>query len=307
MKKIVTLLLMIAITGSSHFSAAQMTLNLLYDGIADEPIGVNLAIKTIRLPNGIELEYAEQGIFTGTPIIFLHGLSDSWHSFESVLAVLPQNIHAFAISERGHGNSDRPLAGYTMKDFAGDVAEFVKMQNLKSVYIVGHSMSGLVALQFALDYPQLTKGLVLIDSDADFNDNPGMPEFYQESLQLEGAIDKKFMDEFQKSTLAKPINPDYYNLLVAEGMKVPANVFKAAFTGMMTADLTAELKNIKMPVLIFWGDRDNFCFLKDQDHLLRGIPHAKFLMYENTGHALHWEEPVGFVNDLVGFVTGSVD
>ena len=148
-------------------------------------------------------------MFTGTPVIFLHGLSDSWHSFESVLALLPHNIHAFAISERGHGNSDRPLAGYTMKDFAGDVAEFIKMQNLKSAYIVGHSMSGLVAQQFALDYPQLTKGVVLISSDAFFNDNPGMPEFYQESLRLEGAIDKKFMDEFQKSTLSKPINPDY--------------------------------------------------------------------------------------------------
>ena len=301
MKKIIGLFLLIAFCSSSNFSGAQMTFSLPQAGIADEPIGVDLAIKTTRLPNGIELEYAEQGIFTGTPVIFLHGLSDSWHSFESVLAVLPHNIHAFAISERGHGNSDRPLTGYTMRDFAGDVAEFMNMQHLKSAYIVGHSMSGLVAQQFALDYPQLTKGIVLISSDAVFNDNHGMPEFYQESLRLEGAIDKKFMDEFQKSTLAKPINPDYYNLLVAEGMKVPANVFKAAFTGMMTADLRADLKNIKAPVLIFWGDRDNICFLKDQDQLLRGISHAKFMIYENTGHALHWEEPVRFANDLVSF------
>jgi pimeloyl-ACP methyl ester carboxylesterase len=268
---------------------------------------LNLTIKTARLPNGIELEYAEQGVFTGTPVIFLHGLSDSWHSFESVLAVLPYSIHAFAISQRGHGDSERPQDGYSIKDFAGDVAEFIKIQNLKSVYIVGHSMGGAVAQQFALDYPQLTKGLILISTDADFNDNPGMPEFYQESLKLKGAMDKKFMDEFQKSTLAKPINPDYYNLLVAEGMKLPADVFKAAFTGLMQAEFSDDLHKITVPVLIFWGERDNFCFLKDQEQLLRGIPHAKFIMYENTGHALHWEEPARFVRDLAGFVAGVND
>jgi len=305
MKKIIGLFLLIAICSSGHFSSAQMSLNLPYGDIPDQPIGVDLTIKTARLPNGINLEYAEQGIFTGTPVIFLHGLSDSWHSFESVLSQLPHNLHAFAISLRGHGDSDRPETGYTIKDFAGDVAQFIKMQDLKSVYIAGHSMGGLVAQQLALDYPQLTKGVVLVSTDVVFYDNPGMPEFFQQALKLEGAIDKKFMDEFQKSTLAKPIDPDYYNLLVAEGMKVPANVFKAAFTAIMKADFSDDLKKIEVPVLIFWGDRDNLCSLKDKEQLLKSIPHAKIRIYENSGHALHWEEPARFANDLVAFISSN--
>ena len=300
MKRIIGPILMIAIC--SHFSWGQMKLSLPHDEVADEPIGTNLAIKTTRLPNGVDLQYAEQGIFTGTAVIFLHGLSDSWHSFESVLAALPHDIHAFALSMRGHGDSERPASGYTIKDFAADVAEFVKVQNLKSVYVVGHSMGGMVAQQFALDQPQLTKGMVLIDTDANFNDNPGMPEFFQQSLKLEGAIDKKFMDEFQKSTLSKPIDPDYYNLLVAEGMKMPAAAFKSAFAGMMRADFRDELKKIKVPVLIFWGDKDNMCSLRDEEQLLKGIANAKFMIYENTGHALHWEEPARFANDLSSFI-----
>jgi len=300
MKKIINLILMIAFC--SHYSIGQMNLSLRNLGVADEPIGTNLAIKTARLPNGVKLQYAEQGVFTGTAVIFLHGVGDSWHSFESVLKALPENIHAFALSLRGHGDSEKPATGYTIKDFAADVAQFIKMQDLESVCIVGHSMGGMVAQQFVLDHPQLTKGMVLIDSDAIFNDNNGMPGFFQEVLKLGGTINEQFMDAFQRSTLAKPIDPDYYNLLVAEGMKVPAGVFKSAFAGLMQADFRDELKNIKVPVLIFWGDKDNLCSIEDAEQLLRGIPQAKFMIYENTGHALHWEEPARFTNDLIAFI-----
>ena len=305
MKKIIGLFFMIAISAGTHFSLAQMMLKLPYDHITDEPIGIDLTLKTAKLQNGIELQYAEQGLFTGIPVIFLHGLSDSWHSFESVLPLLPSTIHAFAISQRGHGDSDRPITGYTPKDFVGDIAEFMKMQDLKSAYIVGHSMGGLVAQQFALDYPQLTKGLVLISTDAAFKDNPGLPEFYNEVLKLNDPIARNFMDEFQKATLGKPIDPNFYNLLVNESTKVPARVFKESFTGVMEADYTAQLKNITAPVLIFWGTQDSFCSQADQEQFMKELKNAMLFVYERTGHALHWEKPARFVKDLVAFVTGA--
>lgn len=75
-------------------------------------------IKKIELPGGIQLEYAEQGNAAGTPVIFLHGYTDSWHSFETVLSYLPDNIHAFVPSQRGHGNSLKLGINYHPKDFA---------------------------------------------------------------------------------------------------------------------------------------------------------------------------------------------
>lgn len=266
------------------------------------PNTTKLKEKFIQLYTGVTLEYVEKGDAKGIPVIFLHGLSDSWHSFESMLPYLPSSIHAFAISQRGHGDSERPAEGYSTHDFASDIAAFVKQKKLGRIIIAGHSMGGANAQQFALTYPHLTRGLIIIDSDCRFTDNPGMPEFHQQSMLLQGAIDKTFMDEFQKSTLAKPIDPVYYNLLVEEGLKVPSGVFKEALTGLMDIDFTDQLKNITAPVLIFWGDKDSFCQKKDQDQLIKNIPHAKFLEYKNTGHALHWEEPVRFANDLVAFV-----
>lgn len=259
-------------------------------------------VKTIDLPGRVRLEYAEQGNADGVPVIFLHGITDSWHSFESVLANLPSSIHAFAVSQRGHGDSERPLQNYTPKDFAADIAEFIKQKNLDKVFIVGHSMGGVNAQQFVIDYPELAKGLVIIDSDPALKNNPGMPEFYQEVLKLEGAIDRKFMDDFQKATLADPIDSTYYNLLVDEGIKVPSSVFKAALEGLMQVDFTEQLKQINAPAVIFWGNRDAFCTFKGQEILVNNIKNSRLIIYGNTGHALHWEEPKKFSEDLLNFI-----
>jgi len=305
MKKIAGFFLLFALCGIFNSSSAQLSLNLPESGILDEPIGIDLTLKSTKLPNGVNLQYAEQGTFTGTPVIFLHGITDSWHSFESVLRLLPSTIHAYAISQRGHGDSDRPVDGYSPKDFAADIAAFITLHDLKQAFIVGHSMGSIVAQQFALDYPHLTKGIILIGSSAAFKDNPGMPEFYSQVMTMNDPMDKTFMDEFQKGTLAKPIDPGYYDLLVSEGMKVPVWVFKAAMTGLMSVDYSAQLKRINVPVLILWGTKDNFCFRDDQEQLVKEIRDARLFAYEGTGHALHWEEPARFAKDLVGFVTRS--
>jgi non-heme chloroperoxidase len=267
------------------------------------PSKIPYNVKTIALPGRVKLQYVEQGNAKGIPVIFLHGITDSWHSYETVLPLLPANIHAFAISQRGHGDSERPAEGYLPKDFADDVAAFIKEKKIGKAIIVGHSMGGFVAQQFAVLHPQLLKGLVIIGSDPAFTDNPGMPEFHQMVMELSGSIDYKFMDEFQKSTLSKPIDPDYYKTVVAEGMKVPARVFQAALTGMVGADLTKDIRKIQVPAIIFWGDKDGVCFRKDQDEFLKNIKGSKLVIYEGIGHALHWEEPARFAKDLVAFIS----
>jgi non-heme chloroperoxidase len=144
--------------------------------------------KRIALTTGVTLEYVEKGAKNGTPVIFLHGICDSWHSFEPVLNHLPSFIRAFAITQRGHGDSEKPLEGYTPKEFAADVAAFIQQKGLGSAIVVGHSMGGVHTQQFAISYPKLAKGIVVIDSDASFLDNPGMPEFYREVRKMEGEI-----------------------------------------------------------------------------------------------------------------------
>ena len=302
MKKLIIVVVLVALATSIRPFAQNINRIISKQLLEITHLTQQPVVKTIDLPGRVRLEYAEQGNADGVPVIFLHGITDSWHSFESVLANLPSSIHAFAISQRGHGDSERPVQNYTPKDFAADIAEFIKQKNLDRAFIVGHSMGGVNVQQFAIDYPELIKGLVIIDSDPIFKNNPGMPEFYQEVLKLEGAIDRKFMDDFQKATLADPIDSAYYNLLVDEGIKVPSSVFKAAFEGLMNVDFTEQLKQITAPALIFWGNKDAFCTFKGQEILVNNLKNSKLIVYGNTGHALHWEEPKKFSEDLVNFI-----
>jgi pimeloyl-ACP methyl ester carboxylesterase len=259
-------------------------------------------LKTLELSKGIKLEYAEQGQESGIPVIFLHGYSDSWYSFEQVLTLLPNSIHAYALSLRGHGNSDRPVNGYTPEDFASDVAEFMEQLKIESAVIVGHSLGATIAQRFALDYPERTKSLVLIASLASFKDNEEIKELRRIVSILEDPIDYRFVSEFQKSTLFKPLPDTLLNNFVKESMKLPASVWKSIADQSLVVDYTNELKQIEKPVLIIWGDKDLFCPKSDPETLAKTISGSLLLVYEGVGHAIHWEDPERFTNDLVDFI-----
>lgn len=260
-----------------------------------------LSVKQITLSNGVKLEYAEQGPANGTPVIFLHGYTDSWHSFQSVLPYLPSNIHAYAISQRGHGDSDRPLTGYAMSDFAADVADFMKQLKIGPAIIVGHSMGGLIAQQFVLDHPQLSGALVIVSSAPQFRASEAASGLAAVVSGFNDPVDSSFVKEFQQSTITKPIDKNYFDTLVAESRKVPAYVWKAALNGIMSVDFTERLSTIRQPVLILWGNEDGICLQKDQESFLQHLPTARLITYKGIGHALHWEEPARFAKDLLAF------
>lgn len=79
----------------------------------------------LDLPGGVVLDAVLRGDPAGTPLVFLHGVTDSWRSFEPVLPHLPDSIRTVAVSQRGHGDSGRPAGGYDPSDFAADVAAYV--------------------------------------------------------------------------------------------------------------------------------------------------------------------------------------
>lgn len=259
--------------------------------------------KRVKLATGVELAYVEQGDPAGVPVIFLHGITDSWHSFEPVLPHLPHAIHAFALTQRGHGESERPASGYRPQDFAADVAAFMDALQLERAIIAGHSMGSIVAQRFGLDYPERILGLVLMGSFASFKDKPGLVEFVEVGIsQLEDPIDPAFAREFQESTLAQPIPAEFLETVVQESLKVPARVWKAAFQSLLEGEFPDELSKIKAPTLIVWGDQDAYCPLSDQETLRTAIVGSRLLIYSGVGHAVHWEEPARFAADLTAFV-----
>jgi non-heme chloroperoxidase len=258
----------------------------------------------VTLSTGVRMEYAEHGAADGVPVVFLHGVTDSWHSFERVLPLLPATIHAFAVSQRGHGDSSRPASGYRFADMSEDLLAFLDAMSLPTAVIVGHSMGASVAQRFVSDHPDRVSALVLMGSFSTYDE---LTSFVASDIvPLTDPIAPAFAREWQLSTLARDIPPDYLDTVVSETLKVPARVWREAFDGFLaTPDSTGELTKVSVPVLIVWGDRDTYARRTAQDRLLEVIPGVRFITYEGHGHALHWEDPGRFANDLVAFVTTS--
>jgi len=258
--------------------------------------------KTIALPTGVTLEYVERGDRAGTPIVFLHGLTDSWRSFELMLPELPPSVRALVISQRGHGNSSRPDAGYTFKHFADDVRAFLDAMDIPSAVIVGHSMGGLVAQRFAIDHPSRTIGIVILGSSPAMGQNDVVRALVQAVSVMNDPIDPKFVREFQEGTIARPVPPGLVDMAVAESLKVPARVWRAAFEETLEADFTARLGRISAPTLIIWGEKDSVVTKAEVENLHRGIPQSRLIVYKDAGHASHWEAPAQVADDLMAFV-----
>jgi pimeloyl-ACP methyl ester carboxylesterase len=258
----------------------------------------------ISISPGLRLAYVEQGPSSGLPIVFLHGVTDSWRSFEPVLRLLPTDVRAIAISLRGHGDSGKPADGYAFRDMAGDLRAFMDRRGIASAIVVGHSMGSMVAQQFALDYPTRLAGLVLMGSFATFAGRPDMTEFVSTTIApLSDPITAPFAREWQLSTTARAIDPAFLETVVAETLKVPARVWHATFDGFLqTPDSSSELSRVSAPVLLMWGDRDTYATDADQRRLRAVMPAARAITYQGAGHAIHWEDPSRIASDLLSFV-----
>ena len=262
-------------------------------------------VKYVELATGVRVQYAEQGSYSGVPVVMLHGYSDSWHSFEPILPFLPSSIHSYAISQRGHGNTGRPTAGYGPSDFAEDLAEFMDALEIDSAVVVGHSLGSLIAQRFALDYPERTQGLVLAGTFPTMRGNRDVQELWNSYVStMTDPVDRRFVVRFQESTLAQSVPERFFETVIHESLKVPARVWRAVFAGLLQEDFSSELMKLKLPTLIVWGDRDAICLRRDQAVLARNIPTSRLVVYSETGHALHWEEPEHFADDLVEFTIG---
>jgi pimeloyl-ACP methyl ester carboxylesterase len=262
------------------------------------------ATKFVDLPDRLRLSYVEQGDPTGHPVVLLHGVSDSCLSFGLLLPHLPPSLHVFAISQRGHGDSERPLLGYAPRNFAADLAGFIEFFDLGPAVIVGHSMSSSIAERFALDHLEHVSGMILVGAfSAGWQNSSAAVELWDRTVStMTDPVDPGFVRKFQESTLSQQVPSDFLDMVVEESLKLPACVWQAVFESFRSADFSAAFSAIEVPTLIVWGEQDAICPRSEQLALASAIRGARLISYAEAGHAPHWEEPRRFAGDLLDFV-----
>jgi pimeloyl-ACP methyl ester carboxylesterase len=263
----------------------------------------NVRFATTRLWTGLRLHYAEQGDPTGEAIVFLHGYSDSWFSFSRVLPLLSPSYHAFALTQRGHGDSDKPECCYTPEDFAADVDAFMEAVGIEKATLVGASTGALFAQRAALSYPRRVDRLVLIGAQTPANE--AVTGLVEEMRALEDPVPPGFVREFQESTIYQPVPQEFLDTVVSESLKLPARVWRDYMEGAVLSidhDYVLELRKIEAPTLMLWGEQDPLFPREEQERLAAAIPGASLKVYPETGHAVHWDRPEWVVRDLEEFM-----
>jgi pimeloyl-ACP methyl ester carboxylesterase len=223
-----------------------------------------------------------------------------------VLPLLPASYRVYAVTLRGHGLSDHPETGYSRADFAGDILEFIDQLKLEHVTLVGHSLGSFVAQKVAEQDQVHLDRLVLIGSGPGTR-KAGSSEQAVTSpfAKLKDPVPYTFARDFQASTIYRPVPAWFFETMVGESQRVPAATWHGIGSNLNSASSLDDLKKIKVPTLLFWGDQDSIFHRDDQKTLLETIPHATLKTYPGTGHALHWEEPAHFTRDLLAFMRGT--
>ena len=266
-----------------------------------QPNGVKFA--TAQLATGVRLHYAERGDREGEAIIFLHGYSDSWYSFSRVLPLLSLEYHAFALTQRGHGDSDKPACCYTPDDFAADVDAFMEVVGIEEATLVGASTGALFTQRVVLSYPHRVSRLVLIGAQTPANE--AVSGLVEEVQALEDPVPPEFVREFQESTIYQPVPDEFLDTVVSESLKLPARVWRDYLEQAVLSidhNYVLPLREIEVPTLMLWGEQDPLFPREEQEWLAGAIPGATLKVYPETGHAVHWDRPEQVVRDLEAFM-----
>jgi pimeloyl-ACP methyl ester carboxylesterase len=116
-------------------------------------------------------------------------------------------------------------------------------------------------------------------------------------------IDYQFARDFQAGTAFTPLPPAFLETMIAEVQRVPAAMFHELARGSADPQHVQKLGRIKAKTLLLWGEKDSMFSKADQVDLLKIIPGSRLISYPETGHALHWEHPERFAQDLSAFMT----
>ncbi len=264
--------------------------------------GSKRRVHRVQLETGVSLAYVEHGDPSGPTLLLLHAFGESLRCFDRLTPLLPETLRVLAIDQRGHGQADRPVHGYDLESLAVDIVAFMDAVGLSSVVLVGSSSGGYVAQQVAVQIPSRVSRLVLIGSPRSLR---GRPEFSDEVDLLTDPIDPDWARAFLSSIPLCHDVPDWYlEDRVRDAVLIPADVWRASLAGLTTSPAPTDAGAISTPTLILWGDHDGLLTLEDQKTLTTKIPGSRFVVYEDVGHLVLWEQPERVARDITIFLRG---
>ncbi|MDA0365231.1 MAG: alpha/beta hydrolase [Chloroflexi bacterium] len=242
---------------------------------------------TYTTPDGLKINYEESG--TGSPtLIMIHGLCSNLKHWDPQVRKFGRTHKILRMDLRGHGKSDAPTAGYTIRKMADDVAALAKSRRIRSAVVLGHSMGGAVALEFTRQYKDIAKALILLDSPAAMG---GMSVADAKQAPMVGMLAGPGWPAAAEAFYGRFFTETRDKKLAASVCKDAGKTPQQGAVGMLTAGLTfkmpAAAKAVKQPVLYIAASQGNARW----DTLKELMPQIQFARVVGAGHFLQLEAP----------------
>ncbi len=276
-------------------------------------------VKKVQLPvSGYTIAYTDQGTGSKT-IIFIHGLGSYSPAWERNISELSKKYRCIALDLPGYGKSSKEPHSGMMTFYASVVNEFAQTLGLGKVYLSGHSMGGQISMVTTLLFPDLVKGLILVDPAGFERFNPGQSQWFRDVMTTKGvrlttaeAIQNNLATNFYRVPKeAEFMITDRLRMRTASDFEAYCYTVVQSVNGMVDQPVIDYLKDIKVPTLIFFGENDNLIpnrylnpgrtvDIAEVGH--KAIAGSTLIMVPKCGHFMMFEKPEVYNSEVTKFL-----
>lgn len=257
--------------------------------------------------NGLRFHYLDWGNPTNPPLVLLHGVGQTCHTWDLFAAAMSPHFHVMAFDQRGHGDTDWAAdKDYSRRSMVKDVEAFTTALGLDHFFLTGMSMGGANSLSFTANNPGRVEALVVVDVGPRV-ENKGvqnirnfMKDFREfDSLDEAAAVIHKFnprrpLEIIRKYTVVYNLKqlPSgkwtwKYDTYFSEG-------HSRIDVKQMQQELSQEVKKIACPTLLVKGAESDVLSLDGARLLQTAIPGSEFALVAGAGHSVMGDNPPGF-------------
>jgi len=241
---------------------------------------------------------------TGHPVVCLHGAGAGAVTWYPSIAAIAENFRVIAPDVIGYGESDKPDAPYDRPYFSQWLRDFFEVLEIEKAHVAGLSQGGAIALQFALENPDVVEKLVLVDSAALGAKPSFWPMF---SMILMNTFPSDLTNKLNARYLLRdPDNRDpNHGRYSVEVLRMPGgrNAFVQGKGAAVAAMAREDLANIENQTLVIWGENDQLFPVDQVESSIATIPNARLHRIDDAGHLPLMDQPDVFNEILMSFLT----
>ena len=263
--------------------------------------------------DGTSLFFEVHGSGSATPIVLVEGLGAATWLWEQQLPELAEAFTVVAYDNRGVGRSDAPEGPYTIVQMADDLAAVLDTLEIERAHVLGVSMGGFIAQEFALRYPDRVDHLVLVSTSA--GGATHVPMGADVLAQMMAAPETDDPRAFVRSRLPLAFSPALMadsarvEHLIDQRLERPQSAagYQAQLMAGATFDAADRVRQITAPTLVAAATADLVVPVQNAHNLAKALPNAELRLYPDLGHQFFVEVPEAFNRDVIDFLHTAPD